>query len=694
MTRRQRLVVNLFELVALWGIAIVQPLLGVFGASPETFIANGITPSTILPIVIAFCVLPPLVLWLAELVVVKSDRATKLLHRGFLAVFLAIFFDQTLKISFGVRGAFLLAGVAALAGLGLVAFHKLSFVGQWFRFLSVTPILAVALFAINTPSGRYALNSSGTVVGNVTTDGSSVAFVMFDEFPMDTVINADGSIDKARFPNFYRLSQISTWYRNYSTVAEATVYAVPAALSGEIPDFTKGATVADHPHNLFTWLGNAYKMHVSEVVTNLCPRGTCQNTTVRSTPSFAARIRALGRDAYKVIRQRLHPTEEISVATSISGAVLDNADHSSPSSAGASDRPNELTMPARERLARTRAQSDRWDAWLKGIESEGCPCLNFIHMLLPHHPWVFYPDGTAYLTTDPVTTKDETTWENLVRHQRLALQAQYADTLIGQLLDALESKNLLDTTQIVVTADHGFSVEDGYPRRFITDDYGNYASILYPPLFIHTPGQQDGVISDQNVESVDLMTLVANGIKSTWPWKTDGMLPADRTGEKLSKKVLYFQPGNSLLASRPDKTFTVDSSTGQQELFRSAFSPTSTADYLGPLYAPTPYAILRGSTVPSGTTGCSCTVTFSKDTKDSYPTLYVSGVVAGNVRAGDWIALAVDGKISGLSPVYERAGELRVLALLKTEDFAAANSIVSAYLIADNGQTLRSAIVQ
>lgn len=690
MTRRRLLFINLFELIAVWGIAIVQPLLGVFGSSAETFIANGITPHTIIPIAVAFCLIPPLLVWCVELALMTTAVVMSWFHRVVIGVCLAFFFAQIFKVSFGVTGTVLVAAVVVAVAIGLFAFLKVPFVHQWFRFLSVTPLLALALFVTSSPSGRYALDATGAASSAVKTDGSSIAFVMFDEFPLPTIINADGQIDKDRFPNFYRLSQISTWYRNYSTVAESTEYAVPVALSGNKPNFNNGPTVADYPNNLFTWLGKVYRMNVAESVTSLCPSNLCKSDSVGSLPSFATRLKSLGSQALDVMKQRIDPTKRIGIETVVKGVAANYSTYN--------DKFFDLSRPGfptmNEIDARILAQPPRWRKWLTAISGSGCPCLNFIHAILPHQPWLFYPDGTAYTadTSEPSSLK--TDWENSVRRQRQALQTQMADTLIGELLDRLESQDLLRTTELVVVADHGISFDAGYDRRFINKDYANYPGIMFPPLFVHKPGQSTGTITDVNIESIDLMSIVADNIGAKWPWKTDGVLPSERTGDRLTKKTMYFLPRDVLmLKKRPDKSITVDATEAQRKMFAKAHAKTPVADYLSPLYAGTPYDSLRGTTIAT-TISCGCTLAVDSGIKALNPQVYVTGIMTGDVKEGDWIVLAVDGKVSGLSPVFKRGEDLRIMSLLKSGDFTSKSSVVTAYKMVSGDAVPRSVEVR
>ena len=58
-----------------------------------------------------------------------------------------------------------------------------------------------------------------------------VVLLILDEFPVDSLLRPDGSIDAARFPNFAALASTSTWFRNSSTIYDSTPKAIPASRS-------------------------------------------------------------------------------------------------------------------------------------------------------------------------------------------------------------------------------------------------------------------------------------------------------------------------------------------------------------------------------------------------------------------------------------------------------------------------------
>ena len=102
------------------------------------------------------------------------------------------------------------------------------------------PVLDPALEAlILTPVAPLIWGSgrgffAGTEPGREATAAASphlgpVVVVLFDELPLVSLLDpASGDLNRRLFPNFARLSDSATWYRQASTVDTATVDAVPA----------------------------------------------------------------------------------------------------------------------------------------------------------------------------------------------------------------------------------------------------------------------------------------------------------------------------------------------------------------------------------------------------------------------------------------------------------------------------------
>ena len=59
-----------------------------------------------------------------------------------------------------------------------------------------------------------------------------VVMIVFDEFPVATLIDEQGEIRAEDFPGFARLAQDGTWFRNAVGSHERTEEALPTILSG------------------------------------------------------------------------------------------------------------------------------------------------------------------------------------------------------------------------------------------------------------------------------------------------------------------------------------------------------------------------------------------------------------------------------------------------------------------------------
>src|SRR4029450_6192328 len=94
------------ELFVLCGLAIAQPLLDVTGKAPDFFLLHRASRGQILLLVALVVVLPPLVLWLAELAVglVAGERARGLLHWGLVTGLLVLLAVEAGKDLLPLRG--------------------------------------------------------------------------------------------------------------------------------------------------------------------------------------------------------------------------------------------------------------------------------------------------------------------------------------------------------------------------------------------------------------------------------------------------------------------------------------------------------------------------------------------------------------------------------------------------------------
>jgi arylsulfatase A-like enzyme len=187
------------------------------------------------------------------------------------------------------------------------------------------------------------------------------------------------------------------------------------------------------------------------------------------------------------------------------------------------------------------AQPTRLEVFVDALGPTDEPFFAFMHLLLPHQPWLAREDGTRYdVPGDDDEEPDVSTpWRARVTRQRQFLQAEYADRLLGVILDRLKEAGEYDDALIVVVSDHGVSFEPGESTRSIEDE--NLEEIAYSPLLIKAPGQRSGRIDDANLLSVDVTPTVADLLGTEPTWDVDGFAAtaADDLAARGDDKYIY-----------------------------------------------------------------------------------------------------------------------------------------------------------
>jgi hypothetical protein len=114
-------------------------------------------------------------------------------------------------------------------------------------------------------------------------NGKNVTMIIFDELSLLQIMSDPITINKSRFPGFYALSQVTTFYPNMTANAGYTDYAVPSILSGAYPELfgeKKKANINyDYPKNLIKILSADYKIKAEEPVSNFCLNLGCKSNS-------------------------------------------------------------------------------------------------------------------------------------------------------------------------------------------------------------------------------------------------------------------------------------------------------------------------------------------------------------------------------------------------------------------------------
>jgi hypothetical protein len=313
---------------------------------------------------------------------------------------------------------------------------------------------------------------------------------------------------------------------------------VPALLSGRYPskaEVEASPTAAQYPDNLFTLLGKSYDVEQFQVVTQLCPAEVCKAT--RDSAPSGAGLKTTLRDSARVFKRIVWPRD---VDENPTGAWL-TADPEAEAKPAV--KPGD--SPILKEIEQGNEPRQYYD-FVQSIQGTDKPTFYFLHILLPHQPWHYLPDGRKYTDRGDGRNANGWTsepWPPQLSRQRHLMQVGETDRLIGQVMRRLHEQGMYDKTLFVVTADHGMSFKPNeFGRRVATE--GNVDQVLWVPLFIKAPGQAEGQVSERNWEHVDLVPTVADMLGIKVPSEMDGVSQAGAEEPRTrSEKWFFSKPG-------------------------------------------------------------------------------------------------------------------------------------------------------
>lgn len=355
-----------------------------------------------------------------------------------------------------------------------------------------------------------------------------IVIVVFDELPLVSLLNKNLEIDEFSYPNFAALAWESYFFRNATINHTGSPQSVASILTGNYGSLTsyKGA-----PNNLFNWLGRSYDLVVNENFTNLCPPKFCEN---RKGP-FASRVIGMLMDAGVVYMYIILPDKLTAWLPDIGPRWMNFSESWENSS-----ETNRQNPTRKKDFSWYKNRTDQFEWFLKAVNSNREQQLFFLHIVIPHFPFEYYPSGTKHDLGWPPFTGD--IWKPdrdlmLETYKQHLLQVEYVDKMIGQLISRLKEVGLYDKSLLVVTADHGMVFRQGFPSRGILPDWES--DVLSVPLFFKLPKQRNGVISDRNVQAIDILPSIAGALGVSVPWRTDGQSFIDGPFVERPEKLAY-----------------------------------------------------------------------------------------------------------------------------------------------------------
>ncbi|MEN8113148.1 MAG: sulfatase-like hydrolase/transferase [Actinomycetota bacterium] len=525
--------------VVLFVLAVSQPLLDLLGRNAEFFLARAAPTTDIVVLAILLTLGIPLSVGLVILGVRRLHTgAGALLHGAVVAILGGILVLQIISLTpIALMPAWFELLLALAAGGALAyAFYRSDVVRAIARFAGIAPIVVLALFLFWSPTSRLVF--AGDEIAQpyrITVESPApIVLVVFDEFPVASLMDGEGDINPDVYPNFARLGTDGTWFRNAVTVQQQTENSLPAILSGINPGTDRLPTAADHPFTLFTLLADSHDLRVQEAVTDLCPGYACENSA-RHVPPPGERWGSLVDDLGVVAGHLFLPDDLASDLAPIDATWSNFSQGEGEEDLDITSRFQELVYSSDRRQPIARFVED-------AVRGGDEPPFAFLHALVPHVPWTYLPSGQTYSSPDVAPGSRSPGWgddEWLVdqAYQQHLLQVGYVDTIVGDLIGQLEAAGRYDDTMIVIVADHGIAVRPSVEhRRVVTDEtIGDIAAI---PLFIKQPHQERGGTDDYRAETVDILPTIADALGIDVPWEMDGTsLLSDERPERMETRI-------------------------------------------------------------------------------------------------------------------------------------------------------------
>lgn len=347
-----------------------------------------------------------------------------------------------------------------------------------------------------------------------------IFLVVLDEFSLPLILDNEAQIDRGDFPQIWELAQHSYWFRNATANADSTFQSMPALFTGNFP-VSDVPSYEDYPRNLLSLLDPFYEVYADEAYTRFCRPAIhrCPGGVHHSASSPIG----LYREVLFLYGRAIVPLELAEWLRRRWGPFRDV----------------EGMMNAR--LLRFRSFLDTLNS-LADREN----VLVFFHHELPHNPYVLTREGgllNVYPALFPSHPGDRQLVTRLTGRYRE--QIQFVDGQLGRFLAELKRVGLYEKSLVLITSDHGVSYLPQAPGRDLQEVDGelvNADPILRVPLFVKLPFQRQGVVSDRDVQLIDIVPTITDLLDLQLPWQVAGRSVFDE-GTKPRAKVAYAAAG-------------------------------------------------------------------------------------------------------------------------------------------------------
>lgn len=673
------------HLAALWALAFAQPLFDLLGRNTAFFVARGNTAGEILAFALIFTLGPFLVAWLVEAVLEKiSARLRWAVHLALLALLVGCLILQLIG-QFTQRPAGLMILVSLAGGVGIATFYARGrFLKSVLDVLTPAPLIVLALFLVLGPTSKLVLPGNEPEPARVeVANPAPVVVMIFDEFPLGSVLTPGGEIDATRFPNLAEVARTGTWYRNATTSGAFTTLGVPALLTGRRPAEDDLPVARDQPESIFTLLAGSYELSVKEDATKLCPEKLCPEAEAHRT--VQAGLGPLFDDLWVVSRHLLYPEalrEGLPDISETFGGFAADVDGVEATGVAAGGDAHVVAMA----LAREVKDDEevRVRDFAEGIKAGEEPTLHLIHVEKPHYPWRHLPDGRLYspdqgewirfLDENSIWQAPESVTD--IALQRHLLEAGYVDSMLGKVIDRMKQVGIWDEALFVVAADHGGAMMAGIPRRNPHPE--NLGQVAPVPLIIKAPGQSsaEAEVVDRHACLTEVLPEIAEQLGIEYPWGRDECPPDTVTVADLpnGKVEASFE---EVLRQRDEYVERIDRLFGTGRGWGAVLRPRAGRSLLGK-HLPLLPADPEMRAIPDEQ------VREYRPAARKAPALLQRGELVG-IEPGSPIAVTVDGRVAAVGTSFELEGAVVYSILLPPDSLSPGDNEIGINLLVREG---------
>jgi hypothetical protein len=542
--------------LALSAISIAQPFYSVTGKDLNFFVAWRMSGVEFTCLILLIYLAPPVITYSLVSIGSRLNRSLgRALSFAVFWLYISLAFliaaqQQAHDILPTLNDAVMLSIGAVLlivsAGLAWLLFAKAK-VREFLQFFSALTLVFPALMLLRGYDVGVIQFSQVPPAEKIKAENPpNVILIIYDELPVTTILDANGLIDRKKFPNFYQFAQGATWFANARSLSGHTESAVPSILAGRLRKDGTPATYKSYPNNIFYTLGPSYNVLDLQILTDLNP--TKQPGDEANPLSRDEKWGKIASDVAIIFAHTVAPPQLIRDIPRIDTQLNRFGEDVLNSSHGVRHH----------------------DKFVAALEHARQPFLAVYHNIYPHNRWSHYPSGRPY--PDPkwgdyislIDRKDALLSSDVARimhdYQGHLLQSMHADKLLGDLLTHLKRNGQYDHSIIAVVADHGVALWPGESPRYPSES--RWLDVAAIPLIIKLPGQTQGGISLDWVLTRDIYPAILEYLGAPNPKDLQGQsllatirqsLPTEkvestpyRDSPSVKRRIEWFGTGTSM----------------------------------------------------------------------------------------------------------------------------------------------------